>query len=120
MYQRLDLPPQGPSIDTDCNDFLKGCENRTCRYKPKKCSTKNGRICSGNGNCSYVEIDDPTTVVFDCRLDDQSCIPKCNCINSYGGELCDKTEDDLLAARNHRKAVLENFQVFWQSKGMLG
>lgn len=61
-----------------------------CTLPSKSCRN----ACSGNGICYYEDVNSGIKL-SSCSIGDESCEAVCHCKNSYSGEACDISMDDL-------------------------
>ena len=73
-----------------------------CRSRPKECIAD----CSGNGDCIYYNVFDGS-IVSTCLNDDNTCIARCVCDFSHGGNACDLYYNDYLSRQSASDSLME-------------
>ena len=92
--------------NTDCIYGM--CVKGFCTVGNKLCPTAlASSVCSGHGNCTYIDIATSDMLSNGCPANSANCIARCSCLNNYGGQDCSIPSKQLLQ-RSRARAMLCN------------
>ena len=82
-------------FNSDCKYGF--CSEGICKTPLKSCpkNSRSGLECSGNGVCLYLNLNNEVLHKNDCKVDEISCNPICNCSKEGYGHDCGLTIEDL-------------------------
>jgi hypothetical protein len=92
------------SENSDCLHGYCDIVRATCQYPAKQCASNSSDVCSGHGQCSYMD-GSGTEMSGLCLINNPLCTAHCACYDGYGGRDCSKTPEEIVELESLRTTL---------------
>jgi hypothetical protein len=92
------------SENSDCIHGYCDIVRATCQYPAKQCASNSSDVCSGHGQCNYMD-GSGTEISGSCLINNPLCTAQCACYDGYGGRDCSKTLEEIVELESLRTTL---------------